>query len=40
VSLGKTDSLKKNYGDVQSELVRNAAAMQQLRDEYFGRSGV
>lgn len=39
VSLGKTDSLKKNYGDVTSELVRNAEAMQKLRDEYFGRGG-
>lgn len=39
VSLGKTESMKKNYGDVTSELVRNAAAMQKLRDEYFRPAG-
>jgi hypothetical protein len=34
VSLGKDGSMKKNYGDVSSELRRNEQAMQKLRDEY------
>jgi hypothetical protein len=34
VSLGKADSLKKNYGDVEVTLVRNHAALNKLLDEY------
>lgn len=38
-SLGKEGSLKKNYGDVSSELLRNEVGMQKLRDEYFRPAG-
>lgn len=33
-SLGKSGSLKKNYGDVSVERRRNTVALQKLREEY------
>jgi hypothetical protein len=36
-SLGKSGSLKKNYGDVSIEKKRNTEALQRLRDDYEQR---
>jgi hypothetical protein len=36
-SLGKSGSLKKNYGDVSIEKKRNTEALEKLREEYEQR---
>jgi hypothetical protein len=36
-SLGKSGSLKKNYGDVSIDKKRNTVALEKLRDEYERR---
>jgi hypothetical protein len=38
-SLGKSGSLKKNYGDVSIEKKRNTEALRKLRDECEQRRG-
>jgi hypothetical protein len=38
-SLGKSGSLKKNYGDVSVQKKRNAEALRKLREEYEASRG-
>ena len=39
-SLGKSGSLKKNYGDVSVEKRRNTEGLRKLREEYEQRGGL